>query len=451
MIFSSIEFIFLFLPIFIFSIFFFNKNKKNILIISSIIFMYIAEKEFIFTVSVIAFLNFYLARDNFTKTKLIFGIFINLLILFVYKYLNFFSKLFNISDQIIELALPVGISFITFHSISYLVDVFRKKIPPENKLSDFYLFIFMFPQVIAGPITRYSNIYKKIKTLTNKYFNVGIYLFFVGLCQKVLIADQLGLYVNEVYNLPVKYISYIDSLITSFFYVIQLYFDFSGYTNMAIGLGYLIGVKLPINFNYPLSSFSIGEFWSRWHISLSTFIRDYLFIPINKFFNISKNENSLRYYLSIIFCFLLSGLWHGANLTFIIWGLIHGIAVVVEKILGISKKNFLTKIYFLIVLSLSFVYFRSPDISYANNFILNIINFENNNNFVFLQFMNIKFIMICILSIIFLSPLNCIQFRKFFRFLNNHSLTFIFISPLFIIIVCELLLNSYNPFIYFRF
>ena len=451
MVFSSLEFIFLFLPILLGLIFLFPSYKKIILILFSVLFMYIAEGFFILTVSFLALFNFLLVKLELSKFRLGIGIFINLSILFIYKYLNFFNSLFNFTDKIIIVALPLGISFITFHAISYLVDVYRKKVPVEKSFSDFYLFMFMFPQVIAGPITRYSNVYKKIKILSNKYYDLGIYYFILGLSQKILIADQLGKYVDEVYSLSVNLISSFDSFFVMFLYMLQLYYDFSGYTNMAIGLGFFIGVKLPINFKFPFSSYSISEFWHRWHISLSSFIRDYLFIPINKVFGISKNENSLRYYLSIMFCFILSGLWHGANLTFVLWGLIHGCLVVFEKALKINRRNIFSKTYFILALCISFVYFRSEDITFANNLIANIVNFDSSENYIFLQFLNVKFLFMLIASIIFVDKYYCLLARNILRKLNNSKIIYFLLIPLFYILVNEMLINSYKPFIYFRF
>lgn len=451
MIFSSIEFIFLFLPILLGSIFLFPDYKKIILILFSVLFLFIAEGFFILTVSFLALFNFLLVKLELSKFRLGIGIFINLSILFIYKYLNFFNSLFNFTDKIIIVALPLGISFITFHAISYLVDVYRKKVPVEKSFSDFYLFMFMFPQVIAGPITRYSNVYKKIKILSNKYYNLGIYYFILGLSQKILIADQLGQYVDEVYSLPVIFISSFDSFFVMFLYMLQLYYDFSGYTNMAIGLGFFIGVKLPINFKFPFSSYSISEFWHRWHISLSSFIRDYLFIPINKVFGISKNENSLRYYFSILFCFILSGLWHGANLTFVLWGLIHGALVVFEKILKVNRRDIFSKIYFILALCISFVYFRSENITYANNLIANIINLNSSENYIFLQFINAKLSFILLASVIFADKYCCLLARNILRKLNNSKIIYFLLIPLCYILVNEMLINSFKPFIYFRF
>jgi len=451
MIFSSVEFIFLFLPIFLFSILI-SKYKKFFIILFSVFFMYLAEGYFIFTLSFIAFINFILARFIFNKYILFFGIVFNLSFLIFYKYLYFLNDIFSFTNKQFDILIPLGISFITFHTISYLVDVHRKKIEYETNFFDFYLFIFMFPQVIAGPITRYSNIYKKIKKLSNRYFKLGIFYFVVGLFQKLIIANTLGQYVDEVYQFPVLFLSSIDTLLVSIIYILQLYFDFSGYSHMAIGLGLIIGVKLPKNFKFPLQSYSISEFWKRWHMSLSTFIRDYLFIPINKFLNVPANSNNFLYFLSILVCFFLSGLWHGANYTFIIWGLLHAFFVIFEKIVGIEyKKNIVTKLYFLFALTLSFIFFRSEDLNQAFDMIKTLFYMNSINNFIILKFINLKFIFVLIISIFFTKQENIKLLRQCYR---DYSLTFLghlSFALLLFILLCELLVTTYNPFIYFKF
>jgi alginate O-acetyltransferase complex protein AlgI len=451
MIFSSIEFIFLFLPLFLFLITIFSNFKRIIIILFSIIFMFIAERNFIFVVSGIAIFNFFIAPYLVNKKILFFGVLFNLSLLIYYKYLFFINDIFKFSDNLLAVTLPVGISFITFHSISYLADVYLKKIKPERNFLDFYLFIFMFPQVIAGPITRYSNIYKKIKTLSNRYLLLGFYYFFIGLFQKVFIADTLGQYVDEIYALPAHLLSSADSFFAPCIYILQLYFDFSGYTHMAIGLGLMIGVKLPRNFNFPLESYSINEFWKRWHISLTSFIRDYLFIPINKLFNIQPRSNNFKYFLCILFCFLLSGLWHGANNTFVLWGLFHAIFAIFEKIFSLGKKNIFNKVYFLFVLTISFIFFRSETIDQAYIFLSNFINFTEIDNYLFLKYLNLKFIIVLFLSIILSNRSIVKLLRDKMRMYKNSLLFYLFIIFFLSILLGELMIRTYNPFIYFRF
>lgn len=451
MVFSSLEFIFLFLPLFLFCINLSKKYKKFFIIFFSVLFMYIAERNFILVVSIIALFNFYLAHYLYNKKILFFGIFFNLSLLIYYKYLIFFNSIFNLTDKLLVVALPAGISFITFHSISYLVDVYSKKIDYEKKFFDFYLFIFMFPQVIAGPITRYSNVYKKIKILSNRYTLLGIYYFLIGLFQKIIIADSLGQYVDDVYNLPTNLLSSIDSILGPSIYILQLYFDFSGYSHMAIGLGFIIGVKLPKNFNFPLESNSINEFWRKWHISLSSFIKDYLFIPLIKFFKVTQGTRNFNYFLCILICFLLSGLWHGASFTFIVWGFIHAFFAIIEKIFNINKKNIITKIYFLFLLVISFVFFRSESISQAISIINNLFIFTDINNYLIIKYLNYKFLFILLLAF-FLSNRFAISILR--QKLRNLRFKLIFKFSIFIIIffmLGELLVKTYNPFIYFRF
>ncbi len=451
MIFSSIEFIFFFLPLFLFANLF-TRFKKLFIILFSIFFMYVAEGYFIFILSLIAFVNYILARFVEKKSFLFFGIIFNLSFLIFYKYLNFLNEIFLFTNEYFDVLIPLGISFITFHTISYQVDVHRKKITFEKNFFDFYLFIFMFPQVIAGPITRYSNIYKKIKNLSNRYFKLGIYYFIIGLFQKLIIANHLGEYVDEIYKYPIQFISSVDSYVVSLLYVLQLYYDFSGYSHMAIGLGYIIGVKLPKNFFFPLESYSISEFWKRWHISLSSFIRDYLFIPINKLLNIGPHVKNNYYYLSIFICFLLSGLWHGPNYTFIVWGIIHAFFVILEKFFKFeNRRNILTKIYFISVLSISFIFFRSNNITQAFELIEKLFILNNLENYLILKYLNVKFIIILFLSVLFSQNTTIFKLRIMHKKISKSFVGHFILFILIFLLLCELLITTYNPFIYFKF
>jgi len=310
----------------------------------------------------------------------------------------------------------------------------------------------MFPQVIAGPITRYSNIYKKIKTLSNKYFKLGIYYFIIGLFQKLIIANHLGEYVDEVYQYPIDFISSVDSYLVSLIYILQLYYDFSGYSHMAIGLGYIIGVKLPRNFFFPLESYSISEFWKRWHISLSSFIKDYLFIPINKLFNIRAHANNYYYFLSVFICFFLSGLWHGPNFTFIVWGTIHALFVILEKFFKFeNKRNIITKLYFIFILSISFIFFRSNNLTQAFELIEKIFILNSLENYIILKYLNIKFIIILFLSVLFSQNTIIHKLRIMHKKISKIFLGHFILFGLILLLLSELLITTYKPFIYFKF
>lgn len=415
--------------------------------------MFIIEKNFIFFVSGIALFNFFIAKFVRKRFVLYVGLTINLSILFYYKYLNFFLNDFGFST-IDHLILPAGISFITFHSISYLIDVYDKKIEAEKNFLNFYLFIFMFPQVISGPITRFSKVYKSINLLKSFYSKNGLYLILLGLFQKVIIADYLSLYVNdfhssENYSLG---LNGADSLIVSLIYLLQLYFDFSGYSHIAIGLALLMGIRLPKNFNFPFKAYTISDFWKRWHISLSTFIRDYLFIKINKLFDIKAKENTSRYYFSIIFCMSLSGLWHGANYTFLIWGFLHAIFICIEKYFQIEtyKKNIFLKFYFYFALASSFVFFRSSSVDVSVDMLLAVFNNFNILDALFLQYLNLRFIITILISIIIINS-NIIKLRFYRRKITNNNFGKFFLLVLICFLFTEIISQNYQPFIYFRF
>lgn len=453
MVFSSVQFLFLFLPIFLLFLFLFKKYKKIIVILFSVIFMYLIEKNFIFFLSLICLFNFFLAKKIYSKKILFFGIFTNLSILIYYKYLNFFLESLNYST-IDHIVLPAGISFITFHSISYLIDVYDKKINAEKNFSNFFLFIFMFPQVISGPITRFSKVYKSLNILKNFYFKNGVYLIYIGLLQKVIIADFLSLYVDEFYserNLQVG-LNGFDALMVGTVYILQLYFDFSGYTHIAIGLGLIIGVRLPKNFNFPLSSNTVSEFWKRWHISLSSFIRDYLFIKINQKFKIGAKENSIKYFYSILFCMSLSGIWHGANQTFLVWGFSHGLLICFEKIFNLEKQNkIFLKIYIIFALSFTFIYFRAPSVEFAYQAIRSITaNFELFDAIIH-KYVNYRFILTIFLSLFFINANNKYRLLSIKRYMLSSKVGNCFLILLTIFLFFELVSQNFAPFIYFRF
>lgn len=279
---------------------------------------------------------------NSTSTsfkKLILGVSlcVNFSILFIFKYFNFIAQAvedissqfkYHADFQLISVLLPVGISFYTFHSISYVIDVYRKKIPVENNMFRFLLFVSFFPQLVAGPIARSENLLPQLHNFEDyKYenFRKGFVLIFWGLFKKMVIADRLALAVNYVYN-DVSHASTVSIIIATIFFTYQIYCDFSGYSDIALGVSKLFNIDLMVNFRNPYFSKTVTEFWRRWHISLSTWFRDYLYIPLG------GNKGSLaKWIFNTVFVFMVSGLWHGANYTFLVWGTIHGLILVVEK------------------------------------------------------------------------------------------------------------------------
>lgn len=319
-----------------------------------------------------------------TKNKLLlaFAIALNLAFLAYYKYTNFFVEALghvgsSFLNQWQTVILPIGISFIAFHKISYLVDVYRRKAEPRRDLPEFMLYLLFFPQLIAGPIVRYHTISSQITSRNHSVDDVfeGVYRFAIGLGKKVLIANQLGLVVDRIFAQSPSTLDPTIAWIGIFLYALQIYFDFSGYSDMAIGLGRMFGFRLPENFNRPYISKSITEFWRRWHMSLSSFFRDYLYIPLG------GNQNCLqRTIFNLWIVFLLCGLWHGAKWTFVLWGAYYGLWLTLERLflgnlLARAFPVFATVHTFLIVL-VGWVLFRSPDLSYAFGYLVSMFDFE---------------------------------------------------------------------------
>ncbi len=381
MIFSSIIFLFLFLPLVLALIFLTNKRYHNHILLSASLLFYFWGEEF-FTLLLLSSIvvNFYLAKaiqKNSGRRQHIllgFGVCCNLLPLFICKYLYFVTGALQPVFQIFgypslqgeAIHLPAGISFFTFQAISYLIDVHRKIAPAEEKILNCALYIAMFPQLIAGPIVRYHDIARQFvqRTMSVGKFAEGAERFVFGLGKKVLIADPLGVQADTLFQLPLNELSTGNAWLGAICFSLQIYYDFSGYSDMAIGLGKMFGFRLPENFNYPYISRSMREFWRRWHISLSTWLRDYLYIPLGG----SRGSNR-RTMANLLIVFLLCGLWHGANWTFLIWGLWHGLFLVIERIIPPAKHGFIRQGfgwgYTFLVVIIGWVIFRSPSLNEA--------------------------------------------------------------------------------------
>lgn len=298
--------------------------------------------------------------------------------LFVFKYLTFASNKLNAlitrlgfdGWDAIKIALPVGISFYIFQSISYLVDVYRRDAPVQKNFKNLALYISMFPQLVAGPIVRYNSIAADIERERNIplwQFTLGLQVFIIGLAKKVLIANNVAIIADGIFAQSPQYLSAFTAWVGAISYAFQIYFDFSGYSDMAVGLGLMFGFKFPLNFNYPYISTSITEFWRRWHISLSSWFRDYVYIPLG-----GNRVKVSRMYLNLFIVFVVTGIWHGANWTFLAWGIFHGMFLVIEKITGwhkIEKFKALRWFICMFVVTIGWVIFRSDSIRGAYSYI----------------------------------------------------------------------------------
>ena len=395
MVFSSIIFLFYFLPLF-FVAFVVSRHSKNVLLVASLIFYAWGEPVFIplMLIMIAANYRFGLLIERSTDSRrdlywVTLGIVVNLLPLVVFKYGIFavhaglkiiggllISKLGVAADQVVvnHIPLPLGISFYTFHALSYLIDVYRKDVRAEKSFRDLAVYIAMFPQLVAGPIIRYKTIAGEIHepVVSATRAAAGIQIFVVGLSQKVLIANTVATSADQIFALPPEQLSTALSWVGILCYSLQIYYDFGGYSNMAIGLGLMIGFTFPINFNYPYIARSMTDFWRRWHISLSSWFRDYLYIPLGG----SKGPR-WRTYFNLWVVFLLCGLWHGAAWNFVVWGAAHGALLVIER-MGFGRvldraHPVLRHAYVALAVMMTWVLFRADSLAGAGHYLATMI------------------------------------------------------------------------------
>lgn len=401
---------------------------------------------------------------------MIIGIVVNVLVLFIFKYLSFTINSLSEAAQMLgfngwtftNIVLPVGISFYIFQSISYLVDIYRKDAPVQKSIKNLALYISMFPQLVAGPIVRYNSIAQDIERKREISFDVfilGLKIFIIGLAKKVLIANQMAVIADTMFTQDAAYLTALNAWIGALAYTFQIYFDFSGYSDMAIGLGLMIGFKFPLNFNYPYISYSITDFWRRWHISLSSWFKDYIYIPLG-----GNRVKISRMYLNLLIVFIITGIWHGANWTFLVWGLFHGFFLVLEKFTGLNKmekyKPFRWIITMVIVIT-AWVFFRADTIHDALLYIKAMFGFNSNGEMLILSELylnNPAFYILMIVGIIGSTPLIKKYFIKNIDAFNpvNVSEKVLYLQNIIIIVFFAavyimLANNTYNPFIYFRF
>ncbi|SFV53543.1 Probable poly(beta-D-mannuronate) O-acetylase [hydrothermal vent metagenome] len=372
MLFNSYEFIFLFLPLTFFIYFYLNSKKLTILskvflIISSLFFYSWWNIIYLPLILLSIIFNFFVGEYIYNKKSLLYiGIIFNLSLLGYFKYMDFFIENINFftnsNFSLFHLALPLAISFYTFQQIAYLVDSYRGDIK-EYHFLDYVVFVTFFPQLIAGPIVHHSEMmpqFNNKKNLVKNYKNIalGIFIFSIGLFKKVAIADSFAVFATQGFDVATS-LNMIEAWLTSFSYTFQLYFDFSGYTDMAIGIALLFNIKLPINFNSPYKALSIQDFWRRWHITLSDFLKRYIYIPLG-----GNRLGETRTYLNLFITFLLGGIWHGAGWTFVFWGAMHGSALAIHRLW--QKFNF--KIHFILAwfitfnfVNISWVFFRAKE------------------------------------------------------------------------------------------
>ena len=455
MVFSSVSFLFLFLPIFFLFYILVPKIIRNIFILlSSLLFYYWGEGIYLSILLIYIIFNYSLGilieknLKNFklknTKIIVTIGILLNILILIYYKYFNFIINIFN-NNEITGIHLPIGISFYTFQSISYLIDVSRGDVNAEKNPINFGMYIALFPQLIAGPIVRYIDISREIvkRNITIELFKEGVERFILGLAKKVLIANPLGLYADEVFSRDPSSLQSLGAWMGIFAYTLQIYYDFSGYSDMAIGLGRMMGFHFLENFNYPYVSLSIKEFWRRWHISLSSWFRDYLYIPLG-----GNKKGNIRTYLNLLVVFILCGFWHGANYTFLFWGAWHGLFLVLERSgldQFLEKRVYVVQwLYTILIVSIGWVFFRALSIEYGMKYTIQMFSFQFEGDFIP---MGKRTVLVFMMGIIF-----SYDWSSYFKKIKmRFTLKSILLLILFILSISNLAVSTYNPFIYFRF
>lgn len=463
MLFISISFLYYFLPIVIILYFIVPKKFKNfILFLSSIFFYFCGEPIYTFLMIGEIFIAYVGARylEKYRKKSILVSLLaIHIGALGLFKYSDFtinnINQIFGSKIPLLKLALPIGISFYTFQIISYVVDVYRGKVKAQKSFLKLATYVSLFPQLIAGPIVRYETIEKELDSRTSNFenFAYGVRRFVIGLGKKVLIANMLGELCDVFSTTNEK--SILFYWIFAISYSLQIYFDFSAYSDMAIGLGRMFGFHFLENFNYPYISKSITEFWRRWHMSLSSWFRDYVYIPLG-----GNRKGTIILVRNIFIVWVLTGIWHGANWTFVIWGLMFGIMLIIEK-LFLTKHlekmpSILQRIYVLFTVMISFIIFNANSIGEAWNNIIGLFgaNGESLINASTVYYLK-SYLVVLVIAIIGSTPLlkNIIEKLKTKTNANKiiNLLEPIAMASILIIVTAYLVDNSYNPFLYFRF
>lgn len=478
MLFNSITFIWLFLPISFFIYFTLNKFRflflsKIWILFASLFFYAWWNVSFLWIIVVSIVVNFFIGKRlsleklKSKKVLLILGIIFNVALLGYFKYTNYvvdsLNDIFNLNIDIAHIALPLAISFFTFQQIAYLVDAY-KGYTKEYDFLTYVVFVTFFPQLIAGPIVHHKDIipqFKKARNLFINYRNIflGIFIFTIGLFKKVVVADTLAYYVTQGFDVA-KTLTFIEAWVVSLCYTFQLYFDFSGYCDMAMGAALLFNIKLPVNFNSPYKATNIQDFWRRWHITLSSFLRDYLYIPLG-----GSRLGKIRTYFNLFIVFVIGGIWHGAGHMFVLWGIMHGLALVIHRI----WLDFNIRLHWLISWFITFIFincawvvFRAKDWDSAKKVfngmidIPSLLEIESTKAKVLLAALDgkqktfnflIGSIIICFLF------KNSIELIGKVR-LSSNKVALIYGSVLavaFIFTVLEILASTYSEFIYFNF
>ena len=469
MVFSCLPFLFFILPLFLSLDFFLRKSVtlRNISLILISLFFYVFDGGFHSLKILLAYglLNLVFGyilesvkekKPNFKNITLFLFVAINLIALGFYKYSYWIVDLFHQLGLLLNVnakiqTLPLGISFFTFHAISYLIDIARNQLSGKCKITTFLAYFFMFPHLIAGPIVRFKDVKDDLNERVDSHslFNYGLYRFILGLNKKILIANSVAPLADMAFLFNVNSISTSDAWIGALAYMIQIYFDFSAYSDMAIGLAAMAGFRFHENFNSPYKATSIQDFWRRWHISLSSWLRDYVYIPLG-----GSRVATYRIYFNLVFVFFLCGLWHGANMTFVIWGLYNGLFLILERVFlkDVLAKlpKVLTHSYALIVVLVGWVIFRADNIEHALEYLKVMFTVSNLDNVSLVEGKIVNYAALILGFLVAFSSLPSFSSSDAYE-QKTHIKAYIVHSILVFFSVIILFFNAQNPFIYFNF
>lgn len=468
MVFSSVLFLFYFLP-FVLAIYFISPRKYRniILFISSLIFYSWGEPKYIWIMLFSTILDYtcgwyidlYRGKGDLVKSKiwLVVSVVVNLGMLSIFKYSDFviasINNVFNLGIPLLKLTLPIGISFYTFQTMSYSIDVFRGDTKVQRNIISFGTYVTLFPQLIAGPIVRYQTVAEEIDDRVESFelIGEGIKRFVLGLGKKVLLANNIGMLWDGVSKLELSNISVLTAWLGIIAFGFQIYFDFSGYSDMAIGLGKIFGFNFLENFNYPYMSKSITEFWRRWHISLGTWFKEYLYIPLG-----GNRVGRYKYLRNVLIVWMLTGIWHGASWNFAIWGLYFGIVLMIEKLFlykFLEKiPSYLSRIYTLLLVLISWVIFAFDSISKGFDYIKILFGYGDvqlfNHSSLYLLYTNILLFIILGIGSTDIPKKIWDYAKKKYKLITIENLLLFFVL---LLSVAYLVDQTYNPFLYFRF
>lgn len=461
MLFSSMTFVFLFLPL-VFTAYLLTplRFRNGLLLAASILFYAWGEPRYVAIMLLTVLINWFgaLLIVRFQKHKtfiLTASVITDLSFLFYFKYFDFVAVNINAfagaDIPLLKVIMPIGISFYTFQAMSYLIDVYRGKVRAQSDVFRLALYITLFPQLVAGPIVKYHDVAEQLsrRSITPDKVLYGVRRFIIGLAKKVLIANTLGIVADAIFAQPVADFDVLTAWVGALAYALQLFYDFSGYSDMAIGLGAMFGFKFFENFNYPYISKSISEFWQRWHISLSSWFKEYLYIPLG-----GNRNGTARTIFNLAVVFLATGIWHGAEWTFVAWGVWHGAFVILEKLSGwhkTSRFKLLHHAYCLLVLLVGWVIFRAENLTYAYAYLQNMFGLLSSHNITNEIGAYVDNFELIVFAVAIICALPLFKNMEAVKSLWADLAVNIWLLILFMLSTAALASSTYNPFIYFRF